>query len=305
MTELTFKTKSEVEKADYGKFIISPLSQGYGHTLGNSLRRVLLTSLEGAAVTQIKIKGLKHQFSTIPGVSEDVVEIILNIKKIRLSLDGDEAVKMTFSAHGPGEVKAGEIKTPPRVKIFNKDLVLATLNDKKTKLEIEMTVEKGFGYVSSAEKKKEEMGVVSVDSIFTPVIRVNYKVEETRVGGMTNLDKLTLEIWTDGTVNAFETVKTAAKILVSYFQQIYEPKKAVVDKGLVVASTSEKVLKTTIEELELPTRVTNALNREGVNNLGQLLSLKRSELLRIKNMGAKSISLIEEKLKERELEFNK
>ena len=305
MIEPTFKIKAEVEKADYGKFVISPLSQGYGHTLGNSLRRVLLTSLEGAAIIQVKIKGLKHQFSTIPGVSEDVVEIILNIKKIRLKLDGDKAVKMILSVQGPGEIKAGKIKTPPRVKILNKDLVLATLNDKKTKLEIEMIVEKGFGYVSSDERKKEEMGVVPIDSIFTPVTRVNYKVEETRVGGVTNLDKLTLEIWTDGTVNAFETVKTAAKILVSYFQQIYDPKKVIVDKGLVVASTSDQVLKTTIEELELPTRITNALTREGINNLGQLLSLKRSELLRIKNMGSKSISLIEEKLKKRELEFNR
>ena len=304
MIEPTFKIKSEVKKTDYGKFIISPLAQGYGHTLGNSLRRVLLTSLEGAAVTEVKIKGLRHQFSTIAGVSEDVVEIILNIKKIRLKLEGEKPVTITLSAKGPGEVKVGKIKTPARVEIINKDLVLVTLNDKKTKLEIKMKVEKGLGYVPCEDRKVEEMGVISIDSIFTPVTRVKYKVEETRVGRITNLDKLILEVWTDGTADPLESVKKAAKIIVSYFRQIYEPRAAVKEKEAVVSSLSEEVLKLTIEELELPTRVANALTREGIQDLGQLLSLKKAKLLKIKNLGAKSISLIEKGLKERGLEFN-
>ena len=305
MIEPTFKIKPEITKVDYGKFIISPLAQGYGHTLGNSLRRVLLTSLEGAAVTELKIKGVRHQFSTIPGVSEDVVEIILNIKKMKLKLEGEKPAKVTLSAKGPGEVKAGDIKTPARVEIVNKDLVLANLSDKKTKLEIEMKVERGLGYVSCEERKAEETGAIPIDSIFTPVTRVNYKVEETRVGRITNLDRLILEVWIDGTVDSFEVVKKAARILVSYFHQIYEPKKAVQEKSEATSSLSEGILKTSIEELELPTRVTNALLREGINNLSDLLSTKKAKLLKIKNMGTKSVSLIEKRLKEKGLQLNK
>lgn len=298
MLQPTFKIKPDIKKANYGKFILSPLAQGYGHTLGNSLRRVLLTSLKGAAVSEIKIKGIKHQFSTIPGVSEDVVQIILRLKKIRLALESEKAVKMILKAQGPGEVKAGDIKAPPQVKIVNKDLTLATLSDKKTKLEIEMKVEKGLGYVLSEDRKVEEMGVIPIDSIFTPVTKVNYKVEETRVGGMTNLDKLILEVWTDGTVRPFETVRQAAKILVSHFKQIYEPKIEPF-KEEEISLLPEEALKLTVEELELPTRVTNALFKEGLKNVSQILSLSKKELFEIKNMGAKSVSLVEERLKER------
>lgn len=301
MINSTFKIKSEEKRADYGKFIISPLAQGHGHTLGNSLRRVLLTSLEGAAVTEVKIKRVRHQFSTIPGVSEDVVEIILNIKRMRLKLEGKGPAKITLSAKGPGEIKAGEIKAPPEVKIINKDLVLATLADKKTKLEIEMKVEKGFGYIPCEERETEKIGVIPIDSIFTPVKQVNYKVEETRVGRVTNLDKLILEIWTDGIIDPFEAVKEAAKILVSYFRQIYKPKVSVAQKKEATPSLSEKTLKMTVEELELPTRVTNALAREGIETLGQLLAVSEGKLLKIKNLGTKSVSLIEKKLKEKGL----
>jgi len=301
MFEPTFKLKVQVQKADYGQFIISPLTQGYGYTLGNALRRVLLTSLAGAAVTEIKIKGLRHQFSTLPGVSEDVVEMTLNIKRIRLKLEGEEPVKMILSATGPGEVKAGDIKTPPRVKIINRDLVLATLNDKKTKLAVEMKVEKGFGYVPSEERKVEGIGIIPLDSVFSPISRVNYRIEETRVGRVTNLDKLILEVWTDGTVDPLRAVKKAAKILVSYFHQIYEPQKIVKEKQEAISPLSEKMLKITIEELELPTRVTNALIRAEIEALGQLLAVKKSSLQKIKNLGTKSISLIEKKLKEKGL----
>lgn len=301
MMDPIFKIKPQEKREDYGRFIISPLAQGYGHTLGNSLRRVLLTVLEGAAVTEIEIKGIKHQFSTIPGVSEDVVEIILNLKRIRLKFEGKEPVKMTLKAKGPGEIKAGEVKTPPQVKIINKDLVLATLNDKKTKLEIKMKVEKGSGYVPCEDRKTEKMGVIPIDSVFTPVTRVNYRVEETRVGRMTNLDKLTIEIWTNGTIDPLEAIKVAARNLVSYFLQIYEPKAAPVSEKEVNSSLPEETLKMTIEELELPVRVTNALLREGIKNLSELLSFSKTRLLKIKNLGTKSVSLIEKKLKEKGL----
>lgn len=304
MLQPTFKIKPDIKKANYGKFIFSPLAQGYGHTLGNSLRRVLLTSLEGAAVSQMRIKGIKHQFSTIPGVSEDVVQIILRIKKIRVKLEGEKAVKMILKARGPGEIKTGDIKTPPEVKIVNRDLKLATLNDKKTKLEIEMKVEKGSGYVLSEDREVEEMGVIPIDSIFTPVTKVNYKVEETRVGGMTNLDKLILEVWTDGTVRPFEAVRQAAKILVSYFKQIYEPKLPLL-KEKETSPLFEEALKTTVEELELPTRVTNALFKEGIKTVGQIVSLSKKELIKIKNMGTKSVSLVEEGLNRRGLKFKR
>jgi len=303
MIQPKFKVKPEVEKADYGKFIISPLAQGYGHTLGNSLRRVLLTSLEGTAVTEVKFKGIKHQFSTIEGVSEDVVEIILNIKKLRLKLEGDKPAQITVSVKRVGQLKASDIKTPARVKIVNQDLVLANVNNKKAKLEIEMKVEKGLGYVPFEEQKVEGLGVIPVDSLFTPVTRVNYQVEETRVGGMTNLDKLILEIWTDGTVTPLSALKKSAKILANYFKYLYEPKKSVVEEEEESVFASERLLKTTVEELELPTRITNALLRVEIKNLGQLLSKRREELLKIRNMGAKSVVLIEEKLKNKGLKL--
>lgn len=302
MIEPSFKIKAEKKKKDYGKFTITPLAQGYGHTLGNALRRVLLTSIEGAAVTKVKIEGVKHQFSTIAGVSEDVVKITLNIKKIRLKIKGEGPVKLTLSATGPGEVKAGDIKAPAKVEIVNKDLVLATLNDKKTKLEMEMTADKGYGYVPFEERKTEEMGVIPLDSTFSPILRVNYKVEETRVGRMTNLDKLVLEVWTDGTREPLEAIKQAAKKLVAYFRQIYEPKepeKEEEERSLL----SERMLKASVEELELPTRMTNALLRAKIKKLSQLLPMTRMELLKIRNLGTKSVSLIEKKLKEKGLEL--
>lgn len=302
MIEPSFKIKAEKKKKDYGKFTITPLAQGYGHTLGNALRRVLLTSIEGAAVTKVKIEGVKHQFSTIAGVSEDVVKITLNIKKIRLKIKGEGPVKLTLSATGPGEVKAGDIKAPAKVEIVNKDLVLATLNDKKTKLEMEMTADKGYGYVPFEERKTEEMGVIPLDSTFSPILRVNYKVEETRVGRTTNLDKLVLEVWTDGTREPLEAIKQAAKKLVAYFRQIYEPKepeKEEEERSLL----SERMLKASVEELELPTRMTNALLRAKIKKLSQLLPMTRMELLKIRNLGTKSVSLIEKKLKEKGLEL--
>jgi len=300
MIELNFKVKTEVEKPGYGKFIIEPLDQGYGQTLGNSLRRVLLSSLSGSAITSVKIEGVKHQFSTIAGLKEDIVELVLNLKKVRLSIEGSEVVTMTLSKKGPGEVMASDIEVPAGVAIVNPELVLGTLADKKATLEMELTAEKGYGYVSVDEKHIEEIGTIPMDALFSPVSRVNYRIDATRVGRMTNLDKLVMEIWTDGTIAPIDALKSAAKLLVSFFLQIVEPKVQGIEEGIVVPSTvSDEVLKMRIEELDIPTRIVNALSKSSIETIGQLLGTPRSELMKVKNLGAKSLSIVEEKLREK------
>lgn len=300
MAEPNFQIKVEVEKTDFGKFNIDPLEQGYGQTLGNSLRRVLLTSLPGAAIVSAKIEGVKHQFSTLPGMKEDVVEFLMNLKKVRLTSQSDEPVTLTLSKKGPGEVTAGDIEVPAGVAIINRDLVLAHLSDKKASLEVTMTVQKGLGYVSSDERHFDEVGVMSVDALFSPVVRVNYRVEATRVGRMTNLDRLVMEIWTDGTITALDALKSAAKILVTFFAQIVEPKAAGVTESIAVTPTvSDEVLKMRIEELDIPTRIVNALANGGIETIGQLLGTARADLMKIKNLGTKSLAIVEEKLREK------
>lgn len=300
MVEPNFQIKSEQEAPEYGKFMIEPLEQGYGQTLGNSLRRVLLTSLSGAAITSVKIAGVKHQFSTIAGVKEDVTELMLNIKKIRLVSEGGERAVMTLSKKGPGEVTAGDFDVPAGVKIVNPDFVLATLADKKSTLEIEAVVEKGYGYVPAEERHTEEVGVIPVDALFSPVVRVNYRVEATRVGRMTNLDRLVIELWTDATIAPLDALKTAARILVSYFLQVYEPKAQEVQGNVAVTPTiSDEVLKMRIEELDIPTRIVNALSNGGIETIGQLLGTPKAELVKIKNLGVKSLAVVEEKLREK------
>ena len=300
MIDPAFKTKIEVDKSDYGLFVIEPLEQGYGQTLGNSLRRVLLTSLPGAAVTNVKIEGVRHQFTTIPGLKEDVVEFLLNIKKIRVVIPTDEPVKLTLSKKGPGEVRGSDIEGSSGVVIVNPDVVLGTLTDKKASIDMEMTAEKGFGYVSSDEKKVDEIGRIPVSAFFSPITRVNYRVEATRVGRITNFDKLIMEIWTDGTILPLDALKQSAKILVSYFFQVVEPKAVGVQEAVAVSPTiSDEVLKMRIEELDIPTRIVNALGNGGIETIGQLLGTPRAELMKIKNLGTKSLGLVEDKLREK------
>lgn len=299
MLEPIFKIKPAIKKDDYGKFLIEPLPAGFGHTLGNALRRVLLTSLEGAAVTAVKISGVKHQFSTLPGLKEDIVELILNIKKIRIKLFDKKESKMQLSVVGPKEVTVGDIETPPEIEIVNKDLYLCSLADKKSEIDIEFFVEKGYGYQLAEEKQVETLGVIPVDATFTPVLRVNYKVEATRVGRQTNLDRLVLEIWTDKTISPEKALEEAAKILVSYFLQIYQPKVETVEPVAVTPAVSEEILKMLVEELDLPTRICNSLKNGGIETVGQLLGTPRKDLFKIKNLGVKSIALIEEKLREK------
>ncbi len=300
MVESNFKLKVEAEKTGYGRFSIEPLDQGYGQTLGNSLRRVLLSSLPGAAIVSVKIEGVKHQFSTIAGLKEDVVEFILNLKKIRLIIEGDETVTLKLSKKGSGEITAADIETPAGVTIVNPDLVLGTLADKKAEIEAEMTARKGFGYAPVDDSHDAQIGMIPMDALYSPVQRVNYRVEATRVGRMTNLDRLVMEIWTDGTIAPQEAMRASAKILVSFFQQVYEPKQMSTEEGVVVSPTiSDEVLKMRIEELDIPTRIVNALSKAEIETIGQLLSTPRSDLMKVKNLGAKSLSVVEDKLKEK------
>lgn len=300
MVDPNFKIKTEVDKPNYGKFYLEPLEQGYGQTLGNSLRRVLLTSLPGAAITSVKIEGVMHQFSTVPGLKEDIVEFALNLKKVRLMMSSDEPVKLSLVAQGPGEIKASDIEVPAGVTIVNPDLVLGTLADKKAKIEAEFTAEKGYGYVPVEEKHMDEIGRMFLDAIFSPVLRVNYRVEATRVGRMTNLDRLVMEVWTDGSLAPLDAIKSAAKILVNYLSQVYEPRAAIGETApQIVATVSEEFTKMRIEEFDIPTRIVNALSNGNIETVGQLLSMPRNELIKIKNLGAKSLAIVEDKLKEK------
>lgn len=302
MTDPIFKVKEEKVKDDYGKFIIEPLDPGYGHTIGNALRRVLLISIPGAAVTSVKINGVKHKFSTIPGLKENVVDFLLNIKEVNFRLlDSKNNATVKLSVKGPKTITAADIETSEAVEVVNKDHYLGSLGDKKSKIEMELTIEKGYGYSLAEERKLNTLGVISADAIFTPVRRVNYSVEATRVGRQTNLDKLILHIWTNGTISPRDALTESAKILSSYFLQIYEPKSSTIPtEGVAIsASISEDILKMTIDELDLPTRIYNSLRNGNIETLGQLLGTSKKDLMNMRNMGNKSISIIEEKLREK------
>jgi DNA-directed RNA polymerase subunit alpha len=301
MKDPMFKVKEEKNTPDFGEFVIEPLEPGYGHTMGNALRRVLLTSIPGAAVTSVKINGVKHRFSTIPGVKENVVDLLLNLKQVNFKLsDSKSSVTVRLSAKGETEVKASDFELPENVEVSDGEHYICTLTDKKAKLEMELTVEKGFGYSLTEERKIGTLGVIPTDAIYTPIRRVNYTVEATRVGRQTNLDKLVLQIWTNGTIGPREALNDAAKMLASYFFQVYEPKAAIPTEGVVISSTvSEDILKLTIDELDLPTRIYNSLRNGGIETLGQLLGTPKKELMSMRNMGGKSLSMIEDKLREK------
>lgn len=300
MLDPIFKVKTEEQNDLYGRFVIEPLETGYAYTLGNALRRILLSSLPGAAVTSVTVDGVKHQFQTLSGLKEDIVDFVLNLKKLRARLlEGDKAV-IRLEATGPGQVTAGDIEETSAVEIVNKDLYLGMLADKKSKLSATITIEKGYGYSLADERKTGVVGVIPLDATFTPILRVNYRQEATRVGRQTNLDRLVLEIWTDGTILPAEALKQSAKILASYFLQVYEPKAEVADANVAVTPTvSDDVLKMLIEELDLPTRLENALKNGGIETVGQLLGTPRKELLKVKNLGGKSLGIVEEKLREK------
>lgn len=301
---MNFKVITEKEENNRASIVLEPLEQGYGHTLGNALRRCLLTSLEGSAITSVKISGVSHQFSTISGVIEDVIEIILNLKKVRVKLFSDKSAHMTISKTGKGEIKASDINTEGAGEIINPELHIATITDPKAKLSIELTVETGVGYVSAGDKKTNEVGVIPTDSIFTPVVSVNYTVDPTRVGRNTNFDKLTMDIVTDGTTKPIDAVNEAARILSTYFHQVYEP---VVEEEVKPAESSfmsDDLLKSSVEELDLPVRISNALKAIDADTIGKLIIIPRAQLMKAKNLGAKSLGLISDKLAERGLSLS-
>jgi len=309
MVDPNFTIKPDIEEKAYGKFVIEPLEQGYGQTLGNSLRRVLLSSLPGAAINSMKIDGVKHQFSTIPGLKEDVVELALNLKKVRLTMEGyskeGEEAELNLSKTGPGQVTAGDIEAPAGVTVVNPDLVLGTLSDKKSELSIKLTANKGYGYVTTEDKHADEIGVILLDALYSPVIRVNYRVEATSVGRMKKLERLVMEVGTDSTVSPMDAINASSKILESYFRQVYDPKiQGTEEKTVETPVLSEEILKMRIEELDIPTRIVNALANGGVETVGQLMDIDKPELMKIKNLGSKSLAVVEEKLQEKGVTLN-
>ncbi len=305
MLEPILKVKEEKIEKDFGEFVIEPLEPGYGHTLGNSLRRVLLSSIPGAAVTSIKISGVRHKFTTLPGLKENIVDFLLNIKGLNLRLlDSKTTSTIKLSVNGPKKITAGDLDLPEDVSIVNKDHYLGHLGDKKAKLDMELTVEKGLGYSLAEERKISTVGVIPTDAIFTPVRRVNYEVYATRVGRQTNLDKLTLQIWTNGAISPRAALDEAGRILASYFSQIFQPKATPSkEASSPVSAIAENVLRLTIDELDLPTRIYNSLRNGKIETFADLLAVSRKELMSMRNMGGKSIGIIQSKLKGKGIEL--
>ncbi len=313
MTDLRFE-KPRLERTalsedgSYGKYTVAPLQRGYGTTLGNSLRRMMLSSLEGAAITSIKIDGIQHEFSTIPGVKEDVSEIVLNIKQVIIKLHGDGPKTVYIEAEGAGELCARDIRCDSDMEIVNGDLHLATLNE-DAKLYMELTVGKGRGYVSSEKNKAMSqpfIGLIPVDSIYTPVHKVNYSVENTRVGQNTDFDKLTIEVWTNGTKTADEAISLAAKIINDHMMLFIQLTDEAMNVETMVEkeeTKKEKVLEMTIEELDLSVRSYNCLKRAGINTVEDLTQRREEEMMKVRNLGRKSLDEVCNKLQTLGLSF--
>ena len=283
----------------YGKFVVEPLERGFGHTLGNSLRRVLLSSLPGVAVSSVHIEGVQHEFSTVPGVKEDVTEIILNLKGLAVKMYTDNPKQVIVDVKGPCELKAGDIKVDDEVEIINPDMHIATLNE-DAHLQMQLMLEKGRGYVSADKNKNPNMpiGVIPTDSIFTPIRKVNYTVENTRVGQETDYDRLTLEVWTDGSILPDEAISTAAKILCGHLKLFMDLTDQVVTIGFNEKEDDhrEKVLEMTIEELDLSVRAYNCLKRAGINTVAELVQRNQEDMMKVRNLGKKSLEEVEQKL---------
>jgi len=289
-------------EGNYGKFVVEPLERGYGITLGNSLRRILLSSLPGAAVTSVKIEGVLHEFSTIPGVREDVTDIILNLKSLSLKMYIDDEKTIRIDTSGEKTVTAADIISDADVEILNPELEIATL-DNNSNLSMEIQVSKGRGYVSAEKNKKGDhvIGVIPVDSIFTPVTRVNYNVENTRVGQRTDYDKLTLEVWTDGSIRPDEAVSLSARVMAEHLNLFTGLTESTDDVEIMVEKEEEqkdKLLEMTIEELDLSVRSYNCLKRAGINALGELVKRDEEDMMKVRNLGKKSLEEVINKLSE-------
>lgn len=297
----------------YGKFVCEPLERGYGTTLGNSLRRILLSSLPGAAITSIRIDGVLHEFSTIPGVRDDVTNIILNLKSLCFKMLSDEPKVLRIDVEGEREATAADIIPDADIEILNPELHIATLN-KEGSLHMEMTVERGRGYVSADKNKKPDhvIGIIPIDSIFSPVLRVNYTVSDTRVGNATDYDKLVLEIWTDGSIRPEEAVSKAASILISHlklFQNMagLTEEEEMEDGAFTEAEENDtaKVMEMTIEDLDLSVRSYNCLKRANINTVANLTAKTEEEMMKVRNLGRKSLEEVKKKLQELELSLRK
>ncbi len=300
------KIEREAEARNYGKFVISPLEHGYGVTLGNALRRVLLSSLEGAAVTSVRIVDVLHEFSDIPGVREDVLQVMLQIKQLRLIMEGVDTIRMHLEVRGEGVVTAADIITPPEIKIINPDLYLFTADSSKARLDIEFTVERGRGYAPSNERGRMPIGELPVDAIFGPVKRINWEVQSARVGQSTNYDKLVLEIWTDGSIAPESALSSSAKILIEHLRYVAgiseETLSIAMEKEISGSRLTSEVAETPVESLDLSVRVFNSLKRTGIITVGDVLELLEKgdqAVMSIRNFGEKSLEELRIKMREK------
>ncbi len=299
--EIRFTVSPQKEDKKWGRYIIAPLPAGFGSTIGYSLRRILMGSLPGTAVTKMKIKGALHVFTTLKGVKEDLVQVMLNVKQIRFDYQGRKPVTLKVEKFGPGKVKAKDIKLQPGVKVVNPDLVLATLADKKSNLKMDLVVSRGVGYELAEEHKSSKLGVIGVDSAFSPVTKVSHQFESVREGKKINLDKLTIDIWTDGSMKPREALESAAKILVEVFSQIVKSKPI---KKKEKKEAKNHNLELLIEEVSgIPLRLANALKKAGFKRIKDLADAESEEILKAKNVGEKSIELLKKVLKKQGIEL--
>ena len=297
------------DEHNYAKFVCEPLERGYGITIGNSLRRILLSSLPGSAITSVKIEGVLHEFTTVPNVVEDVPEIIINLKNVRLKLDKNEEKTLRINFDGPGEVTAGDIETDGSVEVLNPDLHIATVSE-GGHLVIEMTADMGRGYNTAEKNKKQEqaIGVLPIDSIYTPVKKVNYSVENTRVGQMVDYDKLTIEVWTDGSLKPYEALSIAAKVMTGHLELFIDLSETAKNTQVMVEkeeSKKEKVLEMSIEDLELSVRSFNCLKRAAISTVEDLTNKTEADMMKVRNLGKKSLDEVTNKLHALGLDFAK
>ena len=295
--------------SNYSKFVCEPLERGYGITIGNSLRRILLSSLPGSAITSVKIEGVLHEFSTIPNVVEDVPEIIINLKNVRLKLDKNEEKTLRIDVKEPGEVKAGDIITDGTVEILNPDLHIATVSEGGT-LKMELTADMGRGYNNAEKNKKQDqpIGVLPIDSIYTPVKKVNYSVENTRVGQQVDYDKLTIEVWTDGSLKPYEALSLAAKVMTGHLELFIDLSETAKNTQIMIEkeeNKKERVLETSIEDLELSVRSFNCLKRAGISTVEDLTNKSEADMMKVRNLGKKSLDEVTNKLHALGLDFRK
>lgn len=303
MLQPNFTVNLVDEANGYTQFAIEPLEKGYGQTLGVGLRRVLLSSIEGAAVSSVRLDGVQHQFTTVSGMKEDVVDFILNLKQLNLAVSGSESdLVAKIDVKGPKTVTGADISLPPNVTLGNPDLTLAVLADSKAKLSAEITISQGRGYSPAGDRPSNTLGEIPVDAAYSPVRKVAYRIEATRVGRRTDYDKLILEIWTNNTVSARDLLNKAARILVAHYQQVYEPVVVATPKEITISERFEdEVYRLTVEELDLPTRIANALRKGGYKTVRDLVNAQKADIAKVKNLGEKSVDVVSDALAQKNL----